>query len=286
MGVSLFAEQKQVFLLSGCELVVLCNISMYFSAECFSTTLLALTRPRRNAPPVVDFVNALFAGEPLFTGFHAHTADHADLPGAVCVMPGFTALAAENDETADSELRNPLERPREDAGEDRYAQEAQALVAAVKATVGRVMVKARQGDMEITRPARYGDIMVLFRRRAPLPAFEEALRTARLPYVGARPGGLMAALEVRDMAALLTFLAAPNDDLCLAQILKSPLFGVDDQSLLAIRFLEQPGSWWQRLQSLAQGDNAAPALKRAADLLTDWLVRMDRVPVHDLLDRI
>jgi len=257
----------------------------YFAAN-FSATICALNRTRRNAPPVVDFVNALFAGEPLFTGFHAHTADHADLPGAVCVMPGFTVLAAEKDETADSELRNPLERPREDAGEDRHAQEAQALVAAVKATVGRVMVKARQGDMEITRPARYGDIMVLFRRRAPLPAFEEALRTARLPYVGARPGGLMAALEVRDMAALLTFLAAPNDDLCLAQILKSPLFGVDDHSLLAIRFLEQPGSWWQRLQSLAQGDNAAPALKRAADLLADWLVRMDRVPVHDLLDRI
>ena len=255
----------------------------YFIAN-FGAQVCELNRTRRNAPAVVDFVNALFANEPLFTGFHHHAADHPELPGAVCAWPAFEAQPGEAAETAHDALRNPLDTPRADVGEDRYAAEARALVDAVRKTVGRVLVKDKQTGT--TRAARYGDIMLLFRRRTPLPAFEQALREARLPYVGARPGGLMAALEVRDMAALLTFLAAPNDDLCLAQVLKSPLFGVDDQALLAIRFFEQEGSWWQRLQIRAQQNGADPNLIRAARLLADWLLWMDRLPVHDLLDRI
>ena len=255
----------------------------YFIAN-FGAQVCELNRTRRNAPAVVDFVNALFANEPLFTGFHHHAADHPELPGAVCVWPAFEAQPGEAAEAAHDALRNPLDTPRADVGEDRYAAEARALVDAVRKTVGRVLVKDKQTGT--TRAARYGDIMLLFRRRTPLPAFEQALREARLPYVGARPGGLMAALEVRDMAALLTFLAAPNDDLCLAQVLKSPLFGVDDRALLAIRFFEQEGSWWQRLQIRAQQNGTDPNLVHAARLLTDWLLWMDRLPVHDLLDRI
>src|SRR4030066_240828 len=42
-------------------------------------------------------------------------------------------------------------------------------------------------------------------------------------------------------------------------------------------------SWWQRLQHLA---DPSPALQRAAGLLQRWLALADKLPVHDLLDRI
>ena len=42
-------------------------------------------------------------------------------------------------------------------------------------------------------------------------------------------------------------------------------------------------SWWQRLQNL---DGPSPALQRAAELLQRWLALADKLPVHDLLDRI
>ncbi len=42
-------------------------------------------------------------------------------------------------------------------------------------------------------------------------------------------------------------------------------------------------SWWQRLQHL---DDPSPALQRAAELLQRWLALADKLPVHDLLDRI
>jgi len=118
-------------------------------------------------------------------------------------------------------LRNPLAIARADEAEDRFSLEAVALAEAIRNTVGRVMIERSDHGAAALRPAQYRDIMVLFRRRAPLAAFEHALRAARIPFVGAKPGGLMATLEVGDMVALLTFLSAPDDDLALAQVLKS-----------------------------------------------------------------
>ncbi len=42
-------------------------------------------------------------------------------------------------------------------------------------------------------------------------------------------------------------------------------------------------SWWQRLQRL---DNPSPVLHRATELLQHWLTLADKLPVHDLLDRV
>jgi ATP-dependent helicase/nuclease subunit A len=45
----------------------------------------------------------------------------------------------------------------------------------------------------------------------------------------------------------------------------------------------EEASWWQRLQHLA---DPSPALQRAIELLQRWLALADKLPVHDLLDRI
>ena len=45
-------------------------------------------------------------------------------------------------------------------------------------------------------------------------------------------------------------------------------------------------SWWVRLQRIAQGGAASAELQRAHRLLQGWLALADKLPVHDLLDRI
>jgi ATP-dependent helicase/nuclease subunit A len=50
--------------------------------------------------------------------------------------------------------------------------------------------------------------------------------------------------------------------------------------------IPHPVSWWQRLKHLVGNDTASPALQRAHRLLQSWLVLADKLPVHDLLDRI
>ena len=254
------------------------QIAKKYFAEHFDASIFALNLTRRNAPAVVDFVNGIFSAEPLFDDFAPHETENIGLDGAVMVLPKFvsTPSASLPGETG---LRNSLTTPLPDDEEDRYAAEAAALAAGIGGAVDQILIRESRDGEVFQRAARYSDVMVLFRRRAPLAAFERALREARIPYVGARPGGLMAALEVSDMVALLTFLSSPNDDLALAQVLKSPLFNASDEMLLSLRFAPADGTWWQRMQSI-------DASKYVTRKLSGWLQAMDRLPVHDLLDRI
>jgi ATP-dependent helicase/nuclease subunit A len=256
------------------------QIAKKYFAEHFDASIFALNRTRRNAPAVVDFVNSIFADEPLFEGFAAHETENAGLQGDVTVLPKFVPIKPEA-APSEIELRDSLMTPLADDEEDRYTLEAEALASAISGAVGRLKITELQDGKMIVRRACYSDFMVLFRRRKPLAAFERALRDARIPYVGARAGGLMAALEVSDMVALLTFLSSPNDDLALAQVLKSPLFNASDDVLLSIRFCKSVDTWWQRLQLIKTAETEIAATK-----LNAWLQAMESLPVHDLLDRV
>lgn len=268
------------------------EIAKQYFVEHFGAHVCALNLTRRNAPAVVSLVNAIFSNEPTFAGFQPHESDGTGSTGAAIALPKFSAVT-ENDAhgieggiNAPDHLRNPLAIARADEAEDRFSLEAVALAEAIRNTVGRVMIERSDHGAAALRPAQYRDIMVLFRRRAPLAAFEHALRAARIPFVGAKPGGLMATLEVGDMVALLTFLSAPDDDLALAQVLKSPLFGASDVALMTIRFGVAEGSWWQRVQHWGDQPASDAVLQVATAQLRAWIVAMDHLPVHDLLDRI
>ncbi len=263
----------------------------------FNARVGRLDQTRRNAPAVTQFVNRLFENWPGFAGFAPHHSEQPDLPGGVALLPPFVTRAkpvkqeTEENETAEQATnatvwRNPLLTPLADDTEDRFAAEAQALAASIRAAVGQVDIAQTDTEGQLQyRPARYSDFLVLFRRRLPLETFEQALKAAHIPYISARPGGLMAALEIRDLAALLTFLVTPSDDLALAQILKSPLFAATDDNLLTLHAAEG-GAWWQRLQTLHFATADCTPLARAQRHLRIWREWMETLPVHDLLDRI
>lgn len=257
-------------------------IARDYLVERFAAAVCALNSTRRNAPAVIDVVNAMFTHETEFAGFAAHASEQPALQGRVAALPAFAW--AESVKPAEEEtLRDSLQRPRVDDSEDRFAPEAEALACGIASIVGNVQITEIVDGKPVARSARYDDVMVLFRRRTALPSFERALREAGIPYVGASPGGLMATLEVSDMVAMLTFLSSPNDDLALAQVLRSPLFAVSDQTLLAIRFEHDAPTWWQRVRAIAPHHDE---LAIAAQHFTQWLQWLEHLPVHDLLDRI
>lgn len=139
-------------------------------------------------------------------------------------------------------------------------------------------------DAEGLRPLRYGDVLILLRDRKYAASYEAALRHAGIPYVGAGRGTFLECLEVRDLLNLLHLLIAPFDDVALASVLRSPIFAVSDDDLLAVA--DAPGgTWLQRLETYARS-GAHLGLARAGRLLQQWRALADRVPVHDLLDRI
>ncbi len=233
----------------------------------------------RNAQPVLDGVNRLFAAEPVFKHFQPHQAKQNSLPGQVWLLPLEVKPGASESENAG--LRNPLSTPLAEASDSAQQSEAERIATTLQAIVGQWPIV----DKGVRRVAEYRDIMLLTRTRTHLRVYEDALTRAGIPFLTSRKGGLLDTLEVRDLSALLEFLVLPSADLKLAQVLRCPLFNASDDDLLS---LAQAGEdpWWRRLCRLVENPGTSVALERAQKLLDGWRRQTDQLPVHDLLDRI
>ena len=85
------------------------------------------------------------------------------------------------------------------------------------------------------RPARPADVAILLRRLSNVHVFEGALESHGVPYRTPAGAGFFTRQEVLDLTNLLGWLVEPDDEIALVGTLRSPLFMVDDQSLLALR---------------------------------------------------
>lgn len=235
----------------------------------------------RSSPAILRFVDLLFqhsdAAAPYALGdYRPHGVRHAKLWGMVELLP----LVRRNRSTPTSvpALRNPLTTPRTIDEDERHYREGQLIAEKISELVGRPIGHD-------ARPLCYGDIIILLRDRTHAPDYELALRKARIPYAGADRGNFVACLEIRDLIGLLTVLLVPDDDLALAGVLRSPLFDASHDDLQRLARAEVKGAWYDRLLALDALPSDTP-LARAKRLLPRWREGVDRIPVHDLLDRI
>lgn len=223
----------------------------------------SLSQSYRAVPSLVDFVNGLF--EPLL----------AEEDGGFEV--GFQALAPAKPEVeGDHPTVGMVLIPPPDE-EDPAAPAEEVLEA--EAVCRKLRELAQQGFA-------WRQMAVLLRRRKPLPDIEEQLRRGGVPYRVHGGVGFFQRQEVRDLVALLRFLADPGDDLSLAAVLRSPLVGLSDEALMAV--VLAPGeSLWDKLGELAGQDDpdertvmvpegAWPVLARARRDLTRWRALRDR----------
>jgi ATP-dependent helicase/nuclease subunit A len=87
------------------------------------------------------------------------------------------------------------------------------------------------------RAARYGDILILVRQRGELfEAIIRALKNEHVEVAGADRLILTEHIAVMDLIALADALLLPQDDLALATVLRSPLFGLSDDDLFAVAY--------------------------------------------------
>lgn len=99
------------------------------------------------------------------------------------------------------------------------------------------------------RPIEPRDIMILVRKREPyLSALRAALRAEGIPVASADRQEILESIAVEDLISLAQFSLLPSDDLALACVLKSPLFGGTDDDLIKIA-PRRSGSLWDALQS-------------------------------------
>jgi ATP-dependent helicase/nuclease subunit A len=136
------------------------------------------------------------------------------------------------------------------------------------------------------RQIRPGDILILMRKRQPFAApMVAALKARGIPVAGSDRLRITEQIAVQDLVALGQFLTLPEDDLALAAVLKSPLFDLNDDDLLAVA-PGRKGSLWSALLEVAK---SSPRFRPAAETLKQWRSLADFTPPYEfflsLLDK-
>ena len=193
----------------------------------------------RSGPNVLGAVDAIFARPEAFAGLSAEVANtvHESLPDAA---PGLVEIW---------ELIKPASKREIEAWDAPFDQltETSPQVRLAAKIAKNVKAWMKQGS-------RAGDVLVLVRQRGPLfEAIIRALKDLQIPVAGADRLVLTEHIAVMDLMVLADALLLPDDDLALATVLKSPLFGFDDADLFDLAW-KRKSSLRAALRAKAQGN--------------------------------
>ncbi|WP_415233558.1 double-strand break repair helicase AddA [Pseudorhodobacter sp.] len=200
-----------------------------------------------------------------------HIAFFPDMPGRVDLWP----VIEKSENPKPENWYDPVDLFTE---EHHAAKLGQKVAEAIRDTIAKGTQIPIKGGAE-SRAVHAGDFLILVRRRSEIfGAIIQACKAAGLPIAGADRLKLGAELAVRDLAALLAFLATPEDDLSLAACLRSPLFGWSEQQLYS---LAQPrkGFLWRALE-------LDPQHAETVSILRDLRDQADFLRPYDLIERM
>ena len=130
------------------------------------------------------------------------------------------------------------------------------------------------------RPIQPSDFMILVRKRTSfVEQMVRALKAQKVPVSGADRMLLKDQLAVQDLMSMARFCLLPDDDLTLAEILKSPFIGLDEDEVFSLAY-GRKGTLWQeicnfdydRLSEIS--DNISVIDQGKKEIIRDYLGRM------------
>lgn len=217
----------------------------------------------RSGPNILGAVDAVFARAEAYKGLTAdpvatlHEAVRRDAPGFVEIWE-----PEKPDEKAEIQPWDaPFDLPSEREPRVRLANRIAASV--------RELLASGEALPSTNRRATARDVLILVRQRGPLfAAIIRALKTAGLPVAGADRLVLTEHIAIMDLLVLADALLLPDDDLALATVLKSPLFGLSEEQLFALA-CERSGSLRRSLREKAGLDAAFAEANRKFEALAE-----------------
>ena len=225
----------------------------------------------RSSPAVLGLVDHTLEKQEGLGESFLHRAFFGDKPGRVDLWPAVEKVELKEDR----DWFDPVDRP---DPQDHLSTLARAIAADIAEKLKTGSITSEKGE---TRPIEPKDIMVLVRRRSPLFfAIIGACKELGLPIAGADLLRIGGELAVKDLVALLSFLATPEDDLSLAAALRSPLFGWSEQQLYALAQGRGKVPLWRRLEERAEDHAQTHAILR------DLRDQADFLRPYDLLERV
>ncbi|WP_425079471.1 double-strand break repair helicase AddA [Ruegeria denitrificans] len=232
----------------------------------------------RSSSAILTLVDILFENRS-DAGFHKdsqHRAFKTDLPGRVDLWPVVEKVA----DTEDGDWTDPVDRP---GARHHTVILAEKVAQSIKDMIerGETIPEDGKPGQFVRRKVQPGDFLILVQRRSDL--FAEIIRACKalhLPIAGADRLKVGAELAVKDLAALLSFLATPEDSLSLATVLKSPLFGWSEQQLFDLAHRRKEQFLWAALR------NRAEEFPETLSVLNDLRSQIDFLRPYDLIERI
>ena len=192
-----------------------------------------LNRNFRSQRPLIRLLNFLF--EKVFVRDAALASDELNELGYVEHEPG---VSAREDEDPPPLVELLIDLRADDRKDDRWSEEpprardAEQLAARIISIVGKETISSGEQGM---RQIAYRDITLLFRAMTEVHIYESAFRRAGIPYLTVEGKGFYAREEIDDFIQLLRFLDNKTDEVALAAVLRSPICGISDDTLLSLR---------------------------------------------------
>ncbi len=240
-----------------------------------------LTHSFRSVPAVLAAVDAVFSGSAPLTEspYPSHSAVRAGQSGLAALDPRHLA----HEDEAEEAWFLPLEQKH-------ASNPAVALAESLAARIDGWLQDPdqRKAGCEAwlaarARPIEAGDILILVRRRDRLfHALARALERRALPVAGIDRMLLSQQLAVQDLTALIQVLLLPEDDLSLANVLKGPLYGIDDESLFRLAYGRKAALWPELLERAGE----ETLWQQAAEELQALRRRVDFMPPFELLSQV
>ncbi len=238
----------------------------------------------RSSPAVIDFVNQVFSQQGIeLEHFNAHQAVQSKLWGGIEVEPLLSLEEFQTEEQPKQEhyFRDPFSEAPVNAEYDCHYLESKNIAQKILSLKSNnTAVAAESGP----RTLQFSDIMILARSRTHLAQLELALEEQNIPYSSTYDKEFLNTLEVQDILALLTYLTQNHNDLALAQVLRSPLYGMSDEDLMQIA-QQTETTWHEKLHACGLSGQNQLAMQ-AYEQLQQWRNMANTLPVHDLLDQI
>lgn len=268
-------KKQSIYRFQGAEPERFDEMRKFYEQEISNFETVNLDVSFRSTPAVLDFVNTLFAIEGADKGLVDNNEKILHLPyriGEGGRVEVWSITQADEDEDEDQSWQLPIYK--------KSRESANAKLAVKIARKIKKMVEEKELLVSKGRPLKYSDFMVLVQRRnAFMEAFVKACKQNKVEVSGVDKLNLNEQIAVEDLISLARFLLLVNDDLSLAEVLKSPLFDLNDDDLFELCYKRGSLSLWQRL-------NANSKYKKESALLSEWLAAADLKRPYELFSSV
>jgi len=269
-------EKQSIYSFQGADPHEFGRMREYFSARAVEAgqtfSNVELTKSFRTVRAVLRVVDRVFAQPGASDGLTfqgervVHDTDRLGQAGLVELWPTFKPELQADEDPWDA----PLDYVNQKSAELRLADK-------ISTTIHGWLTNNEILTAE-NRAVRPGDILILVRRRARFAeAMVSSLKKRKIAVAGADRMTLTDQIAVMDLLAVGRFAVMPEDSLSMAEVLKSPLVGWDDDMLFRLANGRKTNLW----ATLSKRRTDTDEFAKAFEVLNRFLARADFTPPYE-----